>query len=623
MRSSNRSHTHLKPWTLLAIAASVAVVPLLAGCDNAAGKADKKVLTGVSTVQSATNVEDGTKNIAALDALTKEADTSTARKALAKAALAGAELDNARLILRDVQDQELLISRKVYEMEQVAAQLVQTKVLIDAAARRNPAVALPAPVEGETVVSDAIKNLATGAREGEIWVKADAPGGSLATVSAVKQQISTLEGKISAIKGNIETLTKQREQLLKDAAKAQADSEAVKGDESVKAYTKGADLRKQGALTGIQIEAAQASLVPLTQDLAAAKKHEEMVSATATSFDAAGQTYTDEYAKIKAQIDKMNASAKSMMDGDKDSLKSKAIELNTLMTSAAESRAKAIELTKSAIAHFGDAVTESEKVKSENKREVQPGSPDESLIKALNAAHEASSLRIRQAEASANLAATQSAYALLLSRKERVMKTAAEVAAPLSLTVPAELTDPKNADLLKETRTSADEAYKSADESLQNVAEGATSPPKTRTSAKIARAVVNAGWSQLAAAAGDTGNATSRLGAARGYQKEAVEDPNGVLLPAYLSIITETSVAPAAPPKPAEPKPAEPMEPKSAEPTEPKPTEPTEPKPAEPTEPKPAEPTEPKSAEPKPAAPVEQPAAPGETPAPNPTPDGN
>lgn len=562
-RSSTRSHTLNQPWTVLALAASMAVIPLLAGCDNTTGKADKKVLGGIKQVPPATTVEDGAKNIAALEALTKEPESSTARKALAKAALAGAELDNARLILREVQDQEMLISRKVYEMEQIAAQLVQTKVLIDAASRRNPAVALPAPVQGETVVSDALKNRAAGAREGEIWVKADAPGGSLATVSAVKQQISTLEGKISQIKGNIETLTKQREQSLLDAAKANAESEATKGDDSVKAYIKGADLRKQGALLGIQIEAAQASLIPLTQDLAAAKKHEEHVSEAAASFDAAGQTYTDEYAKIKAQIDKMNTAAKAMMEGEKDSLKSKAIELNALMASAADIRANAMNLTKSAIAHFGDAVTESEKVKTENKREVQAGSPDDKLIKELNAAHEASSLRIRQAEATASLAATQSAYALLLSRKDRVMKTAAEVAAPLSLTVPEELTDTKNEELLKEARTSANEAYKSADDALENVVTGATSPPSTRTSAKIARAVVNAGWSQLAAAAGDTETAKSRLSAAQGYQREAAEEPNGVLLPAYLSVITELSVAAPKPPepKPVEPKPVPPEQP--------------------------------------------------------------
>jgi len=558
-RNSTLKVTTHQPWTLLALAASVAVVPLLAGCDNSAGKADKKVLSGIRAVSPAVSQDEAAKNVTTLDQLSKENDISTARKALAKAALAGAELESARQIGRDVQDQELLIARKIWEMEQIAGELQTTKVLIDAAARRNPSVALPAPVMGETVVVDALKSKATAAREGEAWVKADAPGGTLATVSSVKQQISTLEGKISEIKTNIETLTKQREQALKDAAKAQTDSEAAKGDDSQKAYIKGAELRKQGALVGIQIEAAQASLVPLTQDLAAAKKHEEIVTATAASFDTSAQTYTDEYGKIKAQIDKMNASAKAMMEGDKDSLKSKAIELNTLMASTDESRAKAVELTKSAISHYGDAVNESEKVKSENKRDAQPGTPDASLIAALTAAHEASSLRVRQAEANENLAALQAARALLLSRKERVMKTANEVATPLSLTVPAELTDPKNADLLKESRASADEQYKAADEALENVGTGATAPPKTRTAAKIARAVVNAGWSQLAAAAGDTETAKTRLAAAQGYQREAMEEPNGVLLPAYLSIITEASTAPA--PKPAEPaKPAAPVE---------------------------------------------------------------
>src|SRR5262245_34159659 len=90
-------------WPVLALAASVAVVPLLAGCDTKAGKADTAVIQGVAAAGPAYNQQDADNKVKELDALTKGEDTSPARRAIAKAALAGAEMDSAKLALADLQ----------------------------------------------------------------------------------------------------------------------------------------------------------------------------------------------------------------------------------------------------------------------------------------------------------------------------------------------------------------------------------------------------------------------------------------------------------------------------------------------------------------------------------------
>ncbi len=541
-RNSNSLTTGTRSFTLLALAASLAIAPLLGGCDNTTGKADKKVLTGVQKVTPAVTVADGMKNIAALDELSKEADASPARKALTKSALAGAELQTGKQMIADLQAQELKIARKIWEMEQVAGQMQQTRVLIDAATRRNPAEALPAPIMGEKTITEDLKNKAAAAREGEVWVKSDTV--PMQTVSAVKQIISSLSGKISDIKSNIETLNKQRTQLTTDAAKSQQDSEGTKGDESQKAFIKAADLRKQAAMVSVQIEAAQSSLVPLEADLAAAQAHEKIVTDAAAAFDASAQTYTENYAKIKEQADKMSASVKSMLGGDKDSLKSKAIELNTMMADADALRGKALEQVKAAVSHYGDAVNESEKVKTENKKDVSSIAPaDAALIKQMTEASDASSMRLRQAEATATLAEVEAAHALLLSRKLTVMSTATGAATPMALQVPSELVDPKLPQELKDVQTAAEDAYTKADGEFENVSQG-SGGPRIQKAALLARAVLNAGWSQFSNAAGDASKGKAHMSDAIGYQKTFGEEPDALVVPRYLMLLTDTVPTP-------------------------------------------------------------------------------
>jgi hypothetical protein len=148
----------------------------------------------------------------------------------------------------------------------------------------------------------------------------------------------------------------------------------------------------------------------------------------------------------------------------------------------------------------------------------------------------------------------------MLTRKVNAQQTATQVATPLALPVPAELSETKTADELKEVRTAADEAYKSADDLLDNVSSG-SGGPKVTAAANIARAIVNAGWSQLAATAGDTTQATARMASAVQYQKAASDDPSSATVPAYLMMLTNTvptstlapapTTAPAAAPEPA------------------------------------------------------------------------
>lgn len=527
--------------SVLALAAGLAVLPLLGGCDNNTGRADRKVIDGVSAATAARTPEEVTKNTTDLDALVKEADASTARKALAKSALANAELLAGQLAAAEVQQQELKISAKLWEMEQIIAQMRHNKMLTDAAKRRNPSEPLPEPVLGERNVAESIRAKASAVRGGEDgspWIKHDtAP---LATVSSVKQTISALNGKIAQLKTNIDSLSKQRDQAIADAAKTLAESQDAKGDESQKLFIKSADSRKQAALLDVQIQAAEAGLIPLNHDLVAAQEHEKSVAATAEAFDAASKTHADQFAAVTKHIESLSAASKAMLDGDKESLKSASIELAALQATAAERRGPAAEQFKAAVQHYQDAVKDSDTARTQLRRDIQNGTSEAVLKKAVEETHEASALRLREADAQASLASLHSSHAMLLKRKAGVIASATGAATPLALTLPAEVTDAKVEESLKEATDAAGASYTAADGLLLNITESATGSAQTRTAARIARATLNVGWAQLAALTGDTETAKTRMAAARGFQKEATDEPNGMPLPSYLYVITDT-----------------------------------------------------------------------------------
>src|SRR5690349_492425 len=98
--------TRRNTWPLLALAASVAVVPLLTGCDTRQGKADTAVIQGVASHGAARSQQVADTNVKDLDALAKTESTSPPREAIAKAALAGAEMDAAKFELAQLQKAE-------------------------------------------------------------------------------------------------------------------------------------------------------------------------------------------------------------------------------------------------------------------------------------------------------------------------------------------------------------------------------------------------------------------------------------------------------------------------------------------------------------------------------------
>jgi hypothetical protein len=564
--------TRRNTWPVLALAASVAVVPLLTGCDTRTGKADTAVIQGVAK-GPAYNQQDADAKVKDLDALTKSEGTSPPRQAIAKAALAGAEMDAARLGLAELQQTEGQINQLVWQMEQTATQLRVLKANIDAAKKQDPAVPLEKEYQGEKSIADALAKKAAAAKSGDQpWIKGD--NVSLANAAQAKAKVDELQGKIDKIKGDVDALTKQRDAAADAASKAQQQAEGGKGDEASKAFVAAAEARKQAAMLNIQIEQANASLVPLTQDQAAAKAQLEQVTAAAAAFEASAKIYTDQYANIAKGADEMTTAAKALLDGDKDSLKTRAVKVNELVAKASMLRNDVIEKLKAAEAHYKAAVADSDSVRK-SLGDPKPDTPEATLVELRTKVHEAANLRLRQAEASTMLAAVHASHAGVLTRRQSAAASAAAAATPLALSVPAEAVDAKIEDELKEAKASAEAAYAAADDLLQNVSEGATGTPATRSAAKLERAIVAAGRAQLATTAGDTENARKYKDEARGYQKQFQDEPNGLSMPKYLMVITETQ--PVVTPTPAvtpTTKPAAPTTPAATAPVEtPKPGE--------------------------------------------------
>jgi hypothetical protein len=280
--------------SLSLVAAACLSLPLLTGgCEGDVDAADKQVqehLTEASEkrdpgVTSAPSVPEGYKKAAAVTS------ASPAVKAQALADLANAQRDRAIALLGEVDRLDVELQRIVGAINRQAARIDSNNTLVAGLRKFEP-----------TKATQAIQQQ-RGAAQGEqkaAWVEHDS--GAILGLKALNDQAAQLQEQIAQLEQQAKDLGTQRSKMISDAEQLEKQSEEAKAQQSSDLYNQSVDSRKQAADLGVQIEAVEAKLMPLRQDLERTKANQQAIARTVESMGSRLQATNEGWQKIQAEI---------------------------------------------------------------------------------------------------------------------------------------------------------------------------------------------------------------------------------------------------------------------------------------------------------------------------------
>src|SRR5687767_12739192 len=263
------------------------------GCDSSVDAADEQVRQHMAegeqkteaAVSSAPAVPDGYVKAAQV------ADASPAAKAMALTRLADAERDRAVALLGEADRLESDLLRVVGAINRQSARIQSNNTLVAGLARMEP-----------TKVRQALEQHRTAAQgeQNPVWVEHES--GAIQGLKALQEQSAKLQEEIGQLEEQSKGLATQRTKLIADAEQLERKSETAKGQESVELYTQSVDARKQAADLGVQVEALEAKLLPLRQDLVRAQAGQEAVAKTVAAFGKQLEVTQQQWQQVQQQM---------------------------------------------------------------------------------------------------------------------------------------------------------------------------------------------------------------------------------------------------------------------------------------------------------------------------------
>lgn len=525
---------------------AVSSLGLAVGCDSDSGKADKEVDIAIQTAETkaAAGTPDGLA--AAIAELEKAAGNSVASlpsQAQAKAILAQAELTAANQLLRKVDAGEVAIAGKLDEIGILGDRIEAGNLLNTAYAKREP-TAERAAVQKQL-------DEARGGGDKAEWISQDKEKSSIPTLSAIQQTISRLEGDISTSENQLKSLTEQRSDLLANADKLMIDSEALKGEESVKMYKDGSEARRKAGELGVQIDNINAALVPMKADLVVAQGQQTVVQAAIAGFEAKLRQIDETWAEVQKQSDAQLATSKGVFDGSTEgvaTIASLSREIGALLEENRKNRDAAEQNLNNAIKHFDDAATAATKL----GRELQTamGETRDAVMRdsrsspwvLLQKVIAPSNYLLQKGNAQLQLAQMYSDRAGGVAARENLARTLEPVLSRAKLSMPSELSDSSLAQEQTTARGLADATFAAAVETLSTLSQSSASDT-TRAACQVSLMLANYAWSESAASAGQTDNAKNHLNEAI-RAREAAKQMNV----AFPVLPEDIAPAPTAPP---------------------------------------------------------------------------
>lgn len=528
-------------WAAALMLAAGAVA--LAGCEKAS---DPEVRTAVESGSARLG---GGLPAEAAQVLQPASQTQTAPGGTlaVKFALGHAKLDQAREKAVKLTDLYIDIARLEGEIAQITSTVALGNTLVEGYRKQDPAAA-------RQLIRTRLAE-ARGGPDKAVWI--DTGKLPIPTLSAAKQQVSSLQERVAAKQEEIKKLEAERAGAIRNADALAEKVDGLRGREAVDAYAAASNARKAVSLVSSRIDVAQGELVTLERDAAVAAGQLGVVEKYITSLEAQDKQLADRFGQIGQQIGAQQAVSKAAVEAQSElasSITAKVDELNKLLDEANKTFAEAEELYKAAEAAYGSAFNEATSQRGELQARMANYSGksafDEKMLRSLSNGTWPSVYRIQQGIALKGLGDLQARRAEGLATRERLTALVGPVVQAAGLTAPAALsTDPA---ALKSARDAAAESYQKAVTELEGAADNiqGQDPERRRMAAHVARTFALYEWSRLLAASGDEAGAAAKLDEAKKARDAVATEADGkapVALPPELAITPAAKPADAAP----------------------------------------------------------------------------
>jgi hypothetical protein len=517
------------------------------GCERPVERADKEVQKNIEAARAARGegaITAGLQKAAANTA------ASSATSVQAKTLLAQAEVEQARIVLSDVDRTDLAIARLAAEITDIGEQVRTNNALIAGYLELSPKAtgALGKLVEAE-------RTKVQGKGDTDTWKIADVS--ELPAVSKVNAKIKALDPQIKELEDKKAGLAKQRTEADAKAADLMKQSKRKTGRPSVDLFVQSTNETKRSADLANQIVAIDHQLLSLRQDLALAqsqlahlqdaskgfatrlsenKKSEQELQgliqqhrqasqqlvygeggepAPGTGGDK-GDTATPPADQKPAESDKANPAAfQEKADATAADVSApsaaapssravapsatvtnatmalKAKEMAALLAETSSKRKAAADLLTQAISHYDGALTDAQKLVNDIKKNANDpnlrGVPQQTAWKAMQDIFGPAKLKLQKANVEQMLAAIHRDAASSISLRKSMLDVVQSALGEANITIPPELHEPKIEAELAQEGDAAKSAYDAADTHLQEVIDGGGAGPIEQQAAKDAQ----------------------------------------------------------------------------------------------------------------------------------------
>lgn len=537
----------------LALLLAVSTVSLLAftGCDGTESSlADKRVSQEIRTAYTTDNPLDALKKAAGED------KASGASRARAKAMLADAELLAASNQMRQIDQIDNRIATLIWELGQLGQSIQTSSRLIDAYRSYDPSVVQQA---AEAHIAETKGDKITIQH-----INATIPG-----LAAVTQKIQQLQDSIDKQKQQIAQLTNQRTALMQQADQASEQSENAKGQESVDAFSKASNLRKEAALLSNQIDTANSGLARLNSDLATQQGQQEILVNLVKEYQA-GANATDKGFKAVAAEEEAQQNLIKQIYGSAASapkagvlpasipsnIHTRSAQLAAVVEQTDQLYTQALDNLNNAIQHYTEAQQAAEDFqRSINERLSAPGAAEapqhvawEDLKKLVNPV----AYQLQKSVALQTLGSLYASHAQTLADRIHLASSLSKALHAAELKLPADLAVKDGAAQLKEAHENTDKTFSAASDMQDNVLDAPLGTDSQKASARVAKILTLYAWGDAQAFAGNMAEARKHRLASIELVKAAVAD--NVTLPALppeIAPAPKVTMTPAATTSPA------------------------------------------------------------------------
>lgn len=564
------------------------------GCEGDADTGDREVREHLSDgaektepgVTAAPSVPEGYKKAAAVTS------ASPATKVEALIRLADAERDRAVALLLEADRLDVELHRLVGAINRQSARIQANNTLAAGLSKLEPKAQQQA-IQAQRSAAQGEKN--------PVWIEHET--GAITGLKGLQEQIAQLQDQIGQLEEQSKGLATQRSKMIADAEQLEKQSEQAQGQQSADLYNQSVDSRKQAADLGVQVEALEAKLSPLRQDLERTQANQQAIAKTVETFGGQLQATQENWQKIQAQIAELQNLNKRILGSGEEaaptaapaqpqpesgiasrppgagspplatSIAGKLRQANDLVAQIESRRTEAEALLKSAIEHVKGAAAAGESLSSEVGAQLNNSSnaqrPERKAWQELQELHAPSRFKLKQATLDIILAGLHRSRAADLALRSNMVQVLTAALQPAQLAVPQDAGGKDLATEAESARQASLAQYGEADTLLKEVVESSAG------SGDLARDAARAGhlmqlvrlYSQAQVdpqtAQGLAANAKSI--AAQGEQVQLPPDS----LPAFLQDALELRPAPttgpatrpAAAPAGAAPTPASPTPP--------------------------------------------------------------